>query len=155
MEDQRDLGIAKLYFRAQQIPQSLTTVAINDSIENNNWYFSNILRETIPIEDLNANIHEIKWDSAPWTRKPPNICAELGIKKNDTNRTECVQIAIEHATTHLPGTWIYTDGSKSSDGVGCTAIIPQLNLSESLSLPNNSSIFTAELHASLLALNIS
>ena len=45
---------------------------------------------------------------------------------------------------------IYTDGSKSSDGVGCSVVTPESIIKKEL--PSNSCIFTAELLAVLTAL---
>ena len=50
------------------------------------------------------------------------------------------------------GTHIYTDASKSADGVGGAFYIPSTNTTEQFKLPDITSIFTAEVYAILKAL---
>ena len=58
---------------------------------------------------------------------------------------------LEHAQVHAPYISIYTDGSKSSEDVGCAAVFPDFNVF--ISLPVVASIFTAELCAIFLTLS--
>ena len=54
-------------------------------------------------------------------------------------------------TEHAPTDPIYTDGSKSTDGLGCAAVFPAFDIF--ISFPVVVSIFTAELRAIFLALS--
>ena len=49
---------------------------------------------------------------------------------------------------------MYTDGSKSDEGVGSAVFVPSENFSKTLSLPKEASIFTAEAVAVLLAIKV-
>ena len=53
---------------------------------------------------------------------------------------------------HSYCTTIYTDGSKDNDRVGCAAIFNNLTIKQRL--PSNASIFTAEITAIDLALDV-
>ena len=52
---------------------------------------------------------------------------------------------------HTPAVPIYTDGSKSSEGVGCAAVFPDFDVF--ILLPVVASIFTAELCVIFLGLS--
>ena len=47
---------------------------------------------------------------------------------------------------------IYTDGSKSQEGVGCSFLIPLLNYDEKIKLSEHATIFSAEAHAIIEAM---
>ena len=55
-----------------------------------------------------------------------------------------------HARVHAPTVPIYTDGSKSSESVGCAAVFPDFEVF--IFFPVFASIFTAELCAIFLTL---
>ena len=85
----------------------------------------------------------------PWARPNISICPARGGKKCSSD----VQLKanfLEHASRHADSVNIYTDGSKSASGVGCSVVTPDETIKKKL--PTNASIFTAELLAVLSAL---
>ena len=61
---------------------------------------------------------------------------------------------LEHLTSHQNTTPVYTDGSKSTEGVGSAVVLPTLGMSNTVSLPKAASIFTAEAYAIILSLEM-
>ena len=85
-------------------------------------------------------------DTPPWDSITPNVDLTLtGIPKSNLSPEELRFRALEHMASYNGYETIYTDGSKSSDGVGCAYVCG--NTTHTLSLPTNASIFTAELVA--------
>ena len=85
----------------------------------------------------------------PWCRPKVKICPTLGNKKESSNN-EMKSLFLEHATRHSKAVDIFTDGSKTTDGVGFSVIVPGSSIKRKLSF--NFSVFTAELLAILNAL---
>ena len=100
----------------------------------------------------NNNVHEtIIPEVPPWTLDQPRVILNLSkLSKKDTSSLVFTQKYNEIKDEHscVP---VYTDGSKDDDRVGCAAIIN--NISIKRRLPNNASIFTAEIKAIDLALD--
>ena len=100
----------------------------------------------------NNNVHEtIIPEVPPWTLDQPRVILNLSkLSKKDTSSLVFTQKYNEIKDEHscVP---VYTDGSKDNDRVGCAAIIN--NISIKRRLPNNASIFTAEIKAIDLALD--
>ena len=100
----------------------------------------------------NNNVHEtIIPEVPPWTLDQPRVIPNLSkLSKKDTSSLVFTQKYNEIKDEHscVP---VYTDGSKDNDRVGCAAIIN--NISIKRRLPNNASIFTAEIKAIDLALD--
>ena len=90
--------------------------------------------------------------SPPHTMRMPHLCSGImATTKSSIPDTVIREIFREHADTHNDATVpIYTDGSKSADGVGCAAVLPSRVLSARL--PAAASVFSAELRAVLPAL---
>ena len=85
----------------------------------------------------------------PWARPNISICPARGDKKLSSD----IQLKanfLEHASGHADSINIYTDGSKFSDGVGCSVVTPDQTIKKKL--PKSASVFTAELLAVLSAL---
>ena len=59
--------------------------------------------------------------------------------------------SLSHMESHQASIPVFTDGSKSAEGVGAAAVFPAQTLSHTL--PMEASIFTAELWALLIALS--
>ena len=79
----------------------------------------------------------------PWTQNPPKVILDLHKNKKSEVysyifKTEYLEI--KSAYKHYIS--IYTDGSKQDEKVACAVISP--NFTDSIGLPDNSSIFTAE-----------
>ena len=87
----------------------------------------------------------------PWTQKPPNIILDLHKnKKSEVDSYLFKAEFIEIKWTYKHHISIYSDGSKQDETVAC-AVISQ-NFTDSIRLPDNSSIFTAEAKAIDIAL---
>ena len=107
------------------------------------------------LEEANINIKNIQPFSfpskEPWTLNPPKIILDLHKnKKSEVEshifKNEFLEIKSKYKH-HLS---IYTDGSKQDEKVACSVISP--NFTDSIRLPDNSSIFTAEAKAIDIAL---
>ena len=91
----------------------------------------------------------------PWVVEVARIELEMaGLRKVDDPHyihTVCQEVIEKKYSYHLQ---IYTDGSKMKEGVGASFVIPEFkNIIKKYKLPNNVSVFTAELVAILMALN--
>ena len=85
-------------------------------------------------------------DTATWNFPPVRICLFLSkLVKASHLPSELRCSALEHAQGHAPSVPIYTDGSRSSEGVGYTVVFPDFYVF--IFLPIAASIFTAELCA--------
>ena len=107
------------------------------------------------LEEANINIKNIQPFSfpskEPWTLNPPKIILDLHKnKKSEVEshifKNEFLEIKSKYKH-HLS---IYTDGMKQDVKVACSVIIP--NFTDSIRLPDNSSICTAEAKAIDIAL---
>ena len=107
------------------------------------------IRANTFFNDYNINVNEInnfEYNFPPWTIKLPNIFSKLNnISKRNINDNVLKQLTEEHKNEHADSIAIYTDGSKSKDGVGFAVISTTFQIKSSL--PNNASIYTAELMA--------
>ena len=95
--------------------------------------------------------HSNVQSNTEWTQNPPRVILDLHkIKKLEVDshifKTEFLEI--KSAYKHYMS--IYTDGSKQDEKVACAVISP--NFTDSIRLPDNSSIFTAEAKAIDIAL---
>ena len=84
----------------------------------------------------------------PWCTPPIRVCLPIGGKKNSSNEVLKSEF-LKHASDHQ-GQSVFTDGSKSSEGVGCAVVTGDTVIRRKL--PSSCSIFTAEAFAILLAL---
>ena len=90
----------------------------------------------------------------PWEISDPVIDTSLtNFKKSSLPPTELLVNSLEHLSNYNGSVQIYTDGSKSDAGVGCSAVIPLLK-DKSLALHKSASVFTAELYAILAAITL-
>ena len=80
------------------------------------------------------------------------MCPPVIDNKKDLPPLVCQALFLEHYSTHSDSTPVFTDGSKSDAGVGYGVIFP--SFSRGGSLPSVASVFTAELSAIVLALQI-
>ena len=93
----------------------------------------------------------VKFSSVPpWKLPDIKYCNYIQSCKKDFTDVEVRLIFLEHLSEHLNAVFVFTDGSKSSAGVGYAAVFKNCN--RSFSLPKYASIFTAELFGILCAL---
>ena len=102
----------------------------------------------------NNNVHEsIIPEIPPWTLHRPKVNLHLShFSKSETPPHLFIQKFNEIKDEHSYCTTIYTDGSKDNNRVGCAAIVNNLTIKERL--PSNASIFTSEIRAIDLALDV-
>ena len=85
-------------------------------------------------------------EAPPWDSATPIVDLTLTEpSKSQQSPEELRYRALQHIAAYRGYEAIYTDGSKSSDGVGCAFVCR--GTTHKLSLPGNASIFTAELVA--------
>lgn len=80
------------------------------------------------------------------------LCSPVISSKNNLPINASRAIFLEHFNDHLNAIPVFTDGSKSDDGVGFGVVFP--SFCRGGSLPSVASVFTAELSAIVLALRI-
>ena len=104
--------------------------------------------------NINITLHPPPAFPPPWIIKKVKICSQLYYlsKKYNTTPSHHRQYALEHIQRKGHHHAIFTDGSKSSEGVG-SAAVSSLQTSK-FSLPNEASVFTSEVTAILLAVEI-
>jgi ribonuclease HI len=101
--------------------------------ERYNLKFNNILPETFP-------------PYPSWRLPDVSVCTDLfDIKKNSVTTQEMKFEFLQHRNEHVGSYHIYTDGSKSQDGVGYAFISDDLRSAKRIQ--SSASIFTAELLA--------
>ena len=107
------------------------------------------------LEEANINIKTVQPFSfpskEPWTLNPPKIIFDLHKNK----KTEVESHIFKNKFLEIKSNYkhylsIYTDDSKQDEKVACSVISP--NFTDSIRLPDNSSIFTAEAKAIDIAL---
>ena len=113
----------------------------------------NKLLQDIPIIELSDIAEDQEPDNPVWTINQPVIRLDLrvGIKR-ETHPTNFMSRFDNFHCIYENYKFIYTDGSKTENAVGCAALMGSSSLKEHL--PSASSIYIAELRAILLAFNL-
>ena len=83
----------------------------------------------------------------PWCKPPIEICSKAGGKGDNSSKAVKAEF-LKHSRKHQ-GRSVYTDGAKTSEGVGCAVIADKEIIKKKL--PPYCSIFTAEVYAVLQA----
>ena len=96
-------------------------------------------------------VFEVGHQSVPPWLVPDVSCCSKDISKKNQTEEEVKAKFLEHDVVHKDHIKLYTDGSKSEEGVGCAAI--HENTSYVVKLPDSASIYTAELTAVINALD--
>ncbi|XP_069942581.1 uncharacterized protein [Cherax quadricarinatus] len=87
----------------------------------------------------------------PWEVPAVRVCSfSLPCSKAQLPTVASCSLFLDHFHSHSHATAVYTDGSKSSDGIGFSAVFPDSVVQGHLL--SSASIFTAELYAILAAL---
>ena len=162
--DRRKQLIANLYFRMQRIPESPPTQAATCT-EIDHLFADNLHSKPFGVHARDI-IREIELPTAtiipeepppfpPWTlaKIAINQICSFGLEKRKSNYPPAVLKGMfnDHKDTTHRGTYhIYTDGSKSNEGVGVGVYASDFSLS--LRLSNLASNYSAEIHAILEAL---
>ena len=157
LERQRDLHIGELFFRLLRNPDSPTSDTILKArTAEENWAFTKASK--LLIEEANLQSIIIQPSNCenfpPWAITLPNICQRQSMNEDCPFDRGKAQNFLEHLTSHQNTTPVYTDGSKSTEGVGSAVVLPTLGMSNTVSLPKAASIFTAEAYAIILSLEM-
>ena len=152
--------LVQCLYRIQRIPNSLTCQAVL-SEKLFNIYKEHPrspkpfgLRISILLEQLcipKVAIWPVKYSVVPpWTLSSVKHCNCLPGPKHEMS-DEMLRIAfLDHLQEHVNSSIVFTDGSKSDAGVGFGVFFP--GFTRSGRLPYQSSIYTAEFYAILIAL---
>ena len=156
----RQSSLVRYWYRVQRLPNSLAYKTANG--ENGfNFYETHIkyphpfgFRVKQILTQLNLAVNPVcpfKFSvTPPWKLPVVRFCRYFrGIKKNMLEE-EIRLFFIEHVTEHDNSVFVFTDGSKSSAGVGYG--VASNNFSRRGALPSVASNFTAELYGILTAL---
>jgi ribonuclease HI len=113
------------------------------------------LRMKSHLEALHTNLHNIAlvhWsDIPPWQLRKPNIILQLAMsRKSETHPLSYHERFADVRSAFPSHRAIYTDGSKTQNRVSAAAVVHGRELG--IRIPDQSSIFTAEARALLLAL---
>lgn len=111
----------------------------------------NIVKEFIQYEDIQILLHK-QHPNPPW--HIASIDTDTTIAKLITKSDIPAHIrntALQHLTSYTQHLKIFTDGSKQGSKTACAYSIPELKNKKSFALPDNTSIFSAELYAILQA----
>ena len=143
----RDIVTLKYLFKTQSLPNTPTFRALHTEDTPNEV---NPARERMHslinkyhIETPRIWINSIP-EEPPWLFPDIQVCPFLMINKSSTPIEEIKSAFLSHKDEH-DSIHIYTDGSKKEDGVGYASVLPTYNIAGGL--PDEASIFTAELYA--------
>ncbi|XP_026467845.1 uncharacterized protein LOC113371431 [Ctenocephalides felis] len=155
--------IKKFNFDHSWIQDQLEALAVRHF--NNRYWFNK------PIPPLVAGFHSLKsledniiisnrlaYYTVTWKATIPkkyiHLSDELVSGKNMNKKTINLELHALLNTRWEKYIQIYTDGSKTDDGVGCAVYIPSQDIQLQIKLPDWASIFTAELTAINSALDL-
>ena len=99
-------------------------------------------------------ISPVLYEPNPWD-VPRIYTCKFRNRKEDYHPMELRNIHIRHCNeSHSDSIWVYTDASKTVEGVGAAVTIPSKSLQDDAKLNKYYSIYSAELIAIDLALNL-
>ena len=87
-------------------------------------------------------------ESPPWCNPSSGVCLIAGGKKSNSNEALKKEF-LKHSSEHRGQITLYTDGSKTPNGVGSAVVAGDVVIRKRL--PSSCSIFTAEMYAILQA----
>ena len=91
-------------------------------------------------------------DIPPWKIPPVRVCKFSDLGKKDNPPEVLKARFLEHMDRHRNVIEVFTDGSKTEEGVGAAAWIPRFNQVNTRAISQKFSIFAAELIAIICAL---
>ena len=141
----RDMLTLEHFFKIQSLPNSPTHRAVIGSLGDPTPRMEHINELCTQYQVQTPKILTNVVPEIPsWTYPPIRNCPFLETKKQGLLDEEMRAIFVAHLERH-PTVHIYTDGSKSTEGVGFAAVFP--NTTSGGRLAGEFSIFTAELYA--------
>lgn len=161
LESHRQSMIMRYWYRLQRLPASLAcktakSVAYFYFYDNHPRYPKPFgYRAKSLLTDFNLPLGTVSSfrlsASPPWVMPVVRFCRYFKGIKRDMSDNEIRSIFLEHASEHNESCTVYTDGSKSDDGVGYGVYSNYFN-SQRGALPTSASNFTAELFSILTAI---
>lgn len=158
LQSRRELLLMQYYARTMQLPNSTSYRIVQRNETNEPTLITNICERIKLIEDrMGITIRTLPFiypDTPIWETETTIICEEY----NYPRKEDCTAYAMrcyynEHVTIHHSDQYyIFTDGAKNANGVGCAAIC--YDKSKKCRLLEESSIYTAELYGVLCALDL-
>ena len=154
--------LVRYWHRIQRIPKSLTCEAVFSKRFYN--FYDNHPRFPKPfgyrvfklLEEIGVPKVKIlphKYSVVPpWKLPSVEFCKCITDSKKEMSTVVMRLTFLEHLESHEDSIFVYTDGSKSSAGVGFGVVFPDFN--QSGRLPEQTSIFTAECFAILTAVKV-
>ena len=91
---------------------------------------------------------------SPWKLQPRSVSFLYTLNKKDVSQQEAQQLFQLFREEHLEYQFIFTDGSKENDRTGNGIVVEGIGTIKGR-LPNDTSVYIAELHAILIALRLS
>ena len=124
-----------------------------NAIKSFGWRMQDSLREVCP--NLNVIATYRIPNRPPWYLKVPTVnLSLLDFKKDSTDPSELCARFAEIRDIYSSYKAIYTDGSKVLDRVACAALCPEAKCQKQARLPGSASIYTAELWAIKMAMDM-
>ena len=105
-------------------------------------------RSELLLQEYNLNLECVipdTYENPKWTGNVTKCESLLHIKKSEYTDIQLRAMFEEHLESHMNGNFMFTDGSKTRDGVGCAAVNQNITIYKKLN--PISSVYTAELHA--------
>ena len=105
-------------------------------------------RSELLLREYNLNLECVipdTYENPKWTGNVTKCESLLHIKKSEHTDIQLRAMFEEHLESHMNGNFMFTDGSKTRDGVGCAAVNQNITIYKKLN--PISSVYTAELHA--------
>ena len=141
----RDMLTLKHFFKIQSLPNSPTHRAVISPLGDPTPRMEYINELCTQYQEQTPKILTNIVPEIPlWTYPPIRICPFLETKKQGLLDEEMQTIFLAHQERH-PTVHIYTDGSKSTEGMGFAAVFP--NTTSGGRLTREALMFTAELYA--------
>ena len=159
IELQLHQACTQYYLRTKRIPDRPHATALEDFLNSTpESDFNKRIRKVVDHMEIRPLqvVPEEPRTRPPWTINVPKRCPRLHIgTKTNVPAEEMRQIFLEHLhQCHREDIAIYTDGSRTAEHVGAAAVVPALNISDTIRLSQYTSIFTAELVAISIAVDL-
>ena len=154
--------LLKCWYRVHRLPQSVSCVTVSRDSRSPQYAARPSFpkpfghRVTLIMQDLSIPLIVVSPQRFPkvgyWQFPQVSVCGPNIANKNSIPNCQSHALFLEHSHTHNNSIPVYTDGSKSEAGVGFGVVFP--SFCRGGNLPKVASVFTAELSAIVLALEI-
>ena len=165
LEFQREQLVLKYMLKLESHPEYTKMLNVLD--KTNDSKYNNDHQHMVPVgtrarkmkQNLEFDpdpIQGLMGETPPWHLKEIKICKDgVTHTKKNTPSHHVKQNFLSHLAKHSQTMHVFTDGSKSKEGVGFGVVHGHNYTNRAIgTLPGEASIFTAELHAIIKALSI-